>query len=461
MRTTVTLSKQKSEKGGKSYSYWVLRWFGADGKRRGQQIGKIGEMSKRQAEKRRQEKENELQANPGRRNVSRSPEFARFLEQYYADRRTELSSGTLELHQLTGRYLVGFFGELRRLDAISRADARAFRTALADGELAHLNKRLRCKNLAVTTVDQHIRQAKKIFNHALDGDLITFNPFDRIGQSAVVAIDWHYVDSDEFGKLMAAAKPAWRLLLALARWAGLRLAEALELPWQKTDLNKGRLTVISRDESAAEGEFKVKDKDSRVVPICPELSGLLREIPRGQAGTVIPLGSVVRKNAWRDFQVLAKKAGVKSYPKPFHSLRKSCITDWADGFAAHVVMEWAGHQDIRTTLKYYLKVSESEYDRAAGWLTSGIAKRSSASGEKSAERQDDADHDAVPSNNQAAESCQKTPEGSVSAFLPFSADVTGKVTGKVDFEPSICHKYRAGEGIRTLDVQLGKLAFYH
>ena len=76
----------------------------------------------------------------------------------------------------------------------------------------------------------------------------------------------------------------------------------------------------------------------------------------------------VLRNVWRDFQVLAKRAKVKPYSKPLHSLRKSCITDWAAKFPAHVVKEWAGHADIRTTLKYYLKVSESEYDKAAGLL---------------------------------------------------------------------------------------------
>src|ERR1051325_7668621 len=446
MQTSVTLSEQKSKKGRKVYSYWVLRWFGADGKRRGEQIGKVGEMSRRQAEKRRREKENELRANPGRRDVSRSPELARFLEQYYADRRTELASGTLELHQLTGRYLLGFFGTHRRLDAIGRADARAFKTALADGRLAHVNKRIRNKNLAVTTVDQHIRQTKKMFNHALDGDLITFNPFDRIGQSAFVEMDWHYVDSVEFGKLMAAAKPAWKLLLALARWAGLRLAEALGLPWKKIDLQKGRLTVISRDDSAAEGGFKVKDKDSRVVPICPELSAILQESREGQTGPVIPLGGVVYKNVWRDFQVLAKRAGVKTYSKPLHSLRKSCITDWADGFAAHVVKEWAGHQDIRTTLKYYLKVSESEYDKAAGLGASATGMKSAKADLDVAaellaqpEKKDEAVPVASPPDLGIAEAVADSyavravnAEGPKPAILPFPADLTGKVTGNAD-----------------------------
>jgi integrase len=366
MQTSVTLSKQTTRSDRKTYRYWVLRWFASDGRRRSQHLGKTTEMSRRQAEKKRREKEAELGANPGRRDVSRSPALGPFLEQYYANRRTELGPDTLELHRQTGRYLVGYFGGQRRLDSISRADARAFKTALAGGELAHVNRRRRQKDLAPTTVDQHIRHARTIFNHALHDDLITFNPFDRLGQTDPVEKDWHYVGNEEFGKLTAAARPGWRLLFGLARWAGLRLEEALELPWRKIDWKKRRLTVISRDESAAEGGFTVKDKDARVVPICPELFALLEAAYDPQAELVIPPGGVVYQNVWRDFQVVAKRAGVAPYSKPLHSLRKSCVTDWAARFPAHVVKEWAGHADIRTTLKYYLKVSESEYDRAAG-----------------------------------------------------------------------------------------------
>jgi hypothetical protein len=42
------------------------------------------------------------------------------------------------------------------------------------------------------------------------------------------------------------------------------------------------------------------------------------------------------------------------------------ITDWAAKHPAHVVMAWAGHSDFKTTNDYYLQISESEYDNAAG-----------------------------------------------------------------------------------------------
>jgi hypothetical protein len=114
----------------------------------------------------------------------------------------------------------------------------------------------------------------------------------------------------------------------------------------------------------------------------------------------------VYQNVWRDFQVIAARAKVPTYPKPIHSLRKSCITDRSSRFLAHVVKEWAGHADIRTTLKYYLKVSEAEYEKAAR---------------------------------------ETTAAGHTQLVAQLAAN-----------PPSDCRKSKAGVRIRTGDVQLGK-----
>jgi hypothetical protein len=128
MNRTVTLSEQTTtNRQGKSYNYWVLRWFGSDGKRYGKTIGRVDQMSRRQAEKLRRQKEAELETNPGRRDVSRSPVLGEFLERYYADRKTELGPGTMELHRQTGRYLTA---DRQRIAKFRGSDDRHHLTAL-------------------------------------------------------------------------------------------------------------------------------------------------------------------------------------------------------------------------------------------------------------------------------------------------------------------------------------------
>jgi len=398
---SVTLGPESREYKGKRTAYWFLRWYGSDGGRHKKCIGRVDELSKRQAEKLRQAKQNELEAQPGRRDVTRCPELGTFLEGYYAARKGELKPGTMELHRQTGLYLIGHFGEKRRLDGITRADARAFKTALGEGKLAHVNKRVHKKPPESTTVDRHIREARAIFGQAVTDDLLAANPFDKLPGGKYVEKEWHYVDSDEFAKLMSAGKPEWRLMLGLARWAGLRAEEALELPWRMVDLEKRRIAITPRD------DWQPKDGDIRTVPIKPGLYELMREARDRDptAGWVVPRGSIPIKNIWRDFGPLCKRAGIDRYPKPMHALRRSCITDWAAVHPAYVVQDWAGHSDYRTTTRYYLKVSEGDFDRAAG--------------------------------------------------------LAQKEAQNPDSDPSNRPKSRAGEGIRTPDVQLGKLAFYH
>jgi integrase len=316
MDISVTLNSETRHHKGKSYRYWFLRWSGSDGRRRKKCLGRVDEISKRQAEKLRQAKQNELEAQPGRRDMTRSPELGPFLERYYASRKGELRPGTMELHQQTGCYLLGFFGERRRLDSITRADARAFKTALTNGDLARVNKRPRRKPPEPPSVDRHIREARTIFGLAVTDDLLASNPFDKLAGFKHIDREWHYVDGDQFAKLMSACKPAWKLMLGLARWAGLRAEEALELPWRMVDLERGRIAIIAHD------DWQPKDGDVRTVPINPSLHSLLKEArdrdPEGEM--VIPRGSIAPSNIWRDFGPLCRRAGVPRYPEPMHGV---------------------------------------------------------------------------------------------------------------------------------------------
>jgi len=261
--------------------------------------------------------------------------------------------------------LLGYFGEHRRIDTIQKIDADTFKAALSRGELNHVNQSRHKVNPGLTTVDIHMRNARAMFEYADDWDYILFNPFKpkkNSGSQKTPLKAWHYVTDDEFRALMDKARPNWRLLLALCRYAGLRRGEALGLRWNRIDWERSRLTVIDTD------DFQTKDKESRIIPIVPELRFILSEAMTkpGDFNNVIPAGSINTKNITRDFTVLCQRANVKRYHKPLHTLRKTCLTAWAREFPQHVVTAWAGHGKEETTAEYYLKVSEAEYVKAAG-----------------------------------------------------------------------------------------------
>ncbi len=90
-------------------------------------------------------------------------------------------------------------------------------------------------------------------------------------------------------------------------------------------------------------------------------------------------------------------------------------------FPTHVVKEWAGHASIETTDEFYLKVSEAEYQAAASQSFGLCTQLCAQLGD--------------------SEGAQEKPESS---------------------DPGLPSTYEeAGDGTRTHDVQLGKLAFCH
>lgn len=355
----VQLAQYTAHKGGKAYDYWSLRWYDSRGQRKAKNLGPASgkkALSKRQAEMARFQMEQELALKPQRRDITLAPHLGEFLERYIHIRQTEVAPGTLELHKITKRYLLEYFGANRRISEIHKPHARDFKAALANGELSTKGKP------AEPTVQMHVRNARKIFQMALEDDLILTNPFDKLAGSGVYAQAWHEVTDDEFSRMMDHARPDWKLLLGLTRWAGLRRGEALNLRWENIDWQRHRLIIIANE------EWRPKDKDSRTVPIVPELYQLLTDaFANAKPGQQLVIdGTINAKNVFRDIQVLWKVASVIPWKKPIHTLRKTCLTRWAREYPQHVVKEWAGHASEETTAQFYLKVGESEYQRAAG-----------------------------------------------------------------------------------------------
>lgn len=111
-------------------------------------------------------------------------EFALTLGDYltrYLTNRTDLKLGTIRLHDMMCRYLQTYFGSEIRIDRIDRTRAANWRAALAQDNLEASGKcdQFNGKPTTQATVCLHVRNTKVTFNHAVEEDLIPFNPFDR------------------------------------------------------------------------------------------------------------------------------------------------------------------------------------------------------------------------------------------------------------------------------------------
>lgn len=336
-------------------AYWQYWFWDSSGRKVIKSLGSKADWPKRSALAECNRLAAELATSPGKRDVRESPTLGPWLDRY-AQLRTDLAENTADLHRQTAALLREHFGADVRIDRIKRDDAAGF--------VAWLSRRKKPRGeelVTESTVRKHVTISKVIFGHAVRLDLVPFNPFDREKSSAPkVDKDWRYVTVEETDRILETCpSDGWRVLTGLCRFAGLRLGEALRLDWPEVDWDDRSLTVKTE-----RGHETTKQR-RRVVPITPKLHAILlaafEAAPPG-ARSVVGIGG---DNHRRDFAVIARRAGLTPWGKPFHTLRKNCETDWLAKFPVMDVCDWLGH-DPTVAREHYHQTRRDTFQAAAG-----------------------------------------------------------------------------------------------
>jgi integrase len=288
-----------------------------------------------------------------------------FLDAYMASR-PDLKEGTrIALQQAIG-YLTEFFGADKPLHEIRPGDADAWRAFLASKKkLLGKKKIASTENLAEATIRRRCGAAKQFFKAAVRMGHLASNPFAdlKAGNLANPARQ-HYISRDVATKVLEKCPDAeWKLIFALARYAGLRCpSEILLLTWGDINWADGRMTVHSPKTERHPGQ------DSRQVPLFPELLPYLQEaFEAADEGAEFVITRYRRTNSNLQTQLrrILWNAGIDPWPRLFQNLRASCDTDLAAHFPAHVCARWLGHTPA-IAAKHYLQVTEKDYLEAAG-----------------------------------------------------------------------------------------------
>ena len=289
------------------------------------------------------------------------PTVGAFLADYATRRGGDVKGGTLVFYRQTIRNLTEFFDADKQLKAITAGDADDFRRFLQKTE-----------KLAAATVVRRCALARTFFKDAVRRKLIDANPFEGVGKGSTANPSrQRFIDRDMIAKVIDACPSAeWRLLVAMSRYAGLRVpSEALLLRWNDIDWEKGRMIVHSPKTEHHEGHA------SRVVPIFTELRPYLEDVfELAPEGTEFVLTTLNRPGAtngdWRSvnlgtqFKKIIKRAGIDPWPRVWHNLRSSAQTELTESFPSHVVTAWLGNSE-RIAEKHYLQILESHFDKAA------------------------------------------------------------------------------------------------
>ena len=280
-----------------------------------------------------------------------SSRLAEFLDGYLSSR-TDLKPNSQLVYGHTRRTLVEFFGPDKPLRTITEDDAQQWRAYLVE------------QGLSEATVAKRAANAKVFFNVAVKRKLILENPFSCLdSKSRANKSRQRFIRREDVEKLLAAAPCAeWRLIIALARFAGLRTpSETLALRWEDIDWEQGRILIHSPKTEHHEG------RDTRLIPLFPELVKPLQDVfalaEEGGSPYVINRYRRASSNLRTTFERIIRRAGLKPWPRLFQNLRTTCETEFASTYPLHAVTAWIGNT-ARIAERHYLQIPDSLYEQA-------------------------------------------------------------------------------------------------
>ena len=264
------------------------------------------------------------------------------------------------------------------------------------------------------TVNGDLRTLAAAFERARARGVIRSNPFRKVKLAKVPPRDIPILNETQRKALISAATDHSALMVAFVTVAldtGCRLQELLHLRWEDVNLSgphAGRIFVRCRK------DWRTKAKRNRFVGTGKAGIRALVELNRESEGHFVFRPDTVGKEYQvafrRKFERVVKKAKVPRVT--IHDLRANCVTNLAmGGMPPAALMAYAGHANITTTMRYYVRTQAGAVLRAAAEARAKAAKQ----------RQRDLPRDTVrdtpleepPGHEQGADASADAPSSSV------------------------------------------------
>lgn len=234
---------------------------------------------------------------------------------------------------------------------------------------------------SVEGTPKHVRNLltplRATFADALNDDLITFNPFDRIEMTALLkktTKDSDY-EADPFteqerAEILRAARPDEAPLVRFWLNAGLRPGELIAFKWPKVDWTNRKaridLNQVVGVEKAPKTAAGIRDVDLNDEAVAALIAQKSASFETGQhvflnprTGKAWSTDAQLRKTLW---QPLLERAGVR-YRNPYqcrHTFASALLTS---GHNPWYVAEQLGHVDVQMVFRTYGKFIPQDYQK--------------------------------------------------------------------------------------------------
>lgn len=311
-----------------------------------------------------------------------------WLDQWLAMKADDLEETTIYNYRITLDRVRGKLGNIR-LQELTEEDVEgwmhwALKHGRVRGEKAGTP-------LGVTSVDMSLARLKDALNRAVTRRLVTMNVAQHVTiprrarkeerKKKDEVKPWNVQEVQTFVQGVKGERLYAPLLLSLM---GLRPAEVCGLRWEDVDLDNA--TIIIANTRTMMGNRYVVEKDTkslageRELPLPAPVLAALKSFKTLQAKEKLALGEAyaesgyvlvhetgaaftikqLRRRAYRLMAILGLRR-VRLY-----DARSSCLTYLANnGVPDHILARWAGHTNVKTTKKWYVKPDVEDLREAA------------------------------------------------------------------------------------------------
>ncbi len=318
---------------------FYVRYRDPRGRGREMRIGRLGEITADQARKKAQEikAQARLGGDPAgeRDKLKAMPTFSAFMENRYLPFAKERIRSYVDHESFYRVRLKARWGS-RRMDEIKPHD------------IAALQDSLRKEGLANGTINRYTAFARRVFNLALEWEVIEGrNP----ARKAVMAREHHrerFLTEAELRALFLALdrepNQVAAGVIALLAATGARRSEAMKARWEHIDVER-RLWVVPVSKSGRRRHIPLSDAALRILARQPRLEGCPWVFP-GKARQK-PIGCL--RNTWDS----VKKAAGLEHDLRLHDLRHTfASTLVSKGRTLYEVSQLLGHSQMSMTMRY-------------------------------------------------------------------------------------------------------------
>jgi len=358
------------------------------------------------------------------------PTLAEFAQRWLEERRAQVTSATAYDYSLLLRkhILPSKLAEMK-IDTVDDGDISRF---IAELQTRRTNAG---DALGARRINMVVGRLRTIFSTAKRRKLIAENPLKYVDNLREAKPDVDPLTLDEVRHLLAAASGQDRAVFSVLIFTGLRPNETLALRWEDIDFDRAVIRVRRNLTRFGIGLPKTASSEREVDLLAPVKLALQEQRARSQlrskfvfpSETGGPLNLTnLRERNWRRVQ---RKSGLR--PRTLYQCRHTyAALQLSRGENPQYVAHQMGHTSLEMIIRHYARWMRKP--ERIGRLDEQLALK-------------------FPPN--LPENCQKI------AATGASGDATGDrgAIKTVDFTEE---SGGAGDGDRTRDVQLGKLAFY-